>query len=122
MRKRTFNRTAILLLASAMLTAQSLSTPPIVDVATGARCVAAFSPGTGATHVQVDCSNAGVAISTTRVSIASITGVAQGFAFSFNTGTDAITVLLKRPGAAANLQIDAAVNGVAITSRSVPVP
>jgi hypothetical protein len=122
MKNRTFSNTALLLLAGTLLTAQSLSTPPIVDVATGARCVAAFSPATGATHVQVDCSNAGVAISTTRVSIASITGAGQGFAFSFNTGTDAITVLLKRPAAAANLQIDAAVNGGVVSSRSVPVP
>jgi hypothetical protein len=115
-------KTTLLTLLAGVLAAQSLSTPPIVDIATGARCVAAFSPAAAATHVQVDCSYGGAAISMTRVSIASITGAAQGFAFSFVAGPDAITVLLKRANSTANLQIDATVNGGAITSRSVPVP
>lgn len=100
---------------------------PIVDVATGTRCTAAFSPATAATHIQIDCYSAANLISTNRMIISAITGVTNGFSVSFAVPVsggpgDQVTMVVRRTTPTANIQIDTIVNGGAPITKSVAVP
>lgn len=113
-----------LLLVSSVLSAQTSA--PIVDVATGTRCTAAFSPATSATHVQIDCAVAGVQIAETRLLISAITGSLLGYETTFavpnSNGKDVITMVIKRVNSTSPLIVDTVVNGAALPSKTITVP
>ena len=95
--------------------------PPVPPPAL--RCVVTFSPATAATDIAIDCSINGVAVSTTKVKIASIVGNANGFAQAFINGPSAtITIIMKRLLATGPVNISATVNGGTAQTKDVVVP
>ena len=117
-------RKLLFLIASA---AYAQTGVPIVDVATGLRCTAAFSPPTSATAVQVDCTkNAQAILSGAKMQLAVISGSTASFTLVLTiangTGTDTIAMMFRRPVATGNLQIDTTVNGAAPVTLSIAVP
>lgn len=95
----------------------------IIDVSTGSRCTATFSPVTGATDVQIDCTYQSKSVlSGAKVNLATITGNTSGFVIGFSTGSDSVTILLKRASATGLLHVEAAVNGAQTVNKDIPVP
>ena len=95
----------------------------IIDVSTGSRCTATFSPSTSATDVQIDCTyQSKPVLSGAKVNLAAITGNTSGFVIGFSTGSDSVTILLKRATATGPLHVEAAVNGTQTANKDIPVP
>jgi len=110
----------LLFLFSVLAIAQSTS---ILDVATGSRCTAVFTPATAATDVQLDCQTQGKPIlSGAKVNLTTIAGNTSGFVIGYSVGAESITVLLKRATATAALHIEASVNGSLTVNKDVTVP
>jgi len=114
---KAFSMVLIVLACSCFASAQ------IVDVSTGSRCTATFSPASAATDAQIDCTyQSKPVLSGAKVSLAAITGNTSGFVIGFSTGSDAVTILLKRTAVGAPLHVEAAVNGTQTVNKDIPVP
>lgn len=95
----------------------------IIDVSTGSRCTATFLPVTAATDVQIDCTyQSRPVMGGAKVNLVAITGNTSGFVIGFSTGSDSVTILLKRAAATGPLHVEAAVNGAQTVNKDIPVP
>ena len=99
-----------------------LAQAQIIDVSTGSRCTATFLPATSATDVQIDCTyQSKPVLSGAKVNLVAITGNTSGFVVGFSTGSDSVTILLKRASPTGPLHVEAAVNGAQTVNKDIPV-